>query len=320
MQLHAMTRRLMSALRALMRDVLSVYWPLLRVMVPTLLAVRVLSELGATEGLGRVLSPVMQLVGLPDAMGLVWAATMLTNLYTGLAVCFDLMSEVPLTVAQVSVLGTLLLVAHALPVEAAIARAAGVPVWATLTLRIGGALVLGAVLNAVYTAGGWLAGPATPVWQPAPVPEGWAPWLLAQGQMLLWVLVVISALMAVMALMRALHVERLLHAALAPVLRLIGIAPAAANITVVGATLGITLGAGLLLKDVRAGVLSRRDVFLALGFLGLFHSVIEDTLLVALMGAHMSAIVWARLAFALVVIALLARLPVLQRRLSEAAA
>ncbi|MCB1939494.1 MAG: hypothetical protein KDE64_09880, partial [Rhodocyclaceae bacterium] len=90
----------------------------------------------------------------------------------------------------------------------------------------------------------------------------------------------------------------------------------AANITIVGVMLGITLGAGLLLKDVRAGRLTRRDVFLTMGFLGLFHSAIEDTLLIALMGADLSGILWARLVFALVVIALLARVPALDRRLA----
>jgi len=320
MTVHSLLAPLVPALRQLARDVAGVYWQLLRVMVPTLIIVKLLELCGATEWLAVALSPLMQLVGLPDAMGLVWAATLLTNLYTGLAVFFDLMHGMSLTVAQVSVLGTLMLIAHAMPVEVAIARAAGVPAWATVLIRLGGALVLGTLLHAVYSAGGWLQMPAQPVWQGSPPPNGLADWALAQAEMLLWILLVITALMALMMLLRALRVERLLHAALAPVLRLIGIAPAAANITVVGAMLGITLGAGLLLKDVRAGLLSRRDVFLAMGFLALFHSIIEDTLLVSLMGAHMSAIFWGRLAFALGVTAVAARLPVLQRHLSGAVA
>lgn len=304
--------RVHAALRALVRDVAFVYGQLLRVMVPTLVIVKALEWLGATGWIAAALSPLMGWVGLPESMGLVWAATLLTNLYTGLVVFFDVAGGESLTVAQVSVLGILMLLAHALPMEVAVARAAGVSVWATLVLRLGGALALGAALAAIYGAGGWLGEPVMPVWRPEAVDPGLLAWALAQGRMLLWVLAVISALMALMAILRALRVERLLHRALAPVLRLIGIAPAAANITVVGVTLGITLGAGLLLKDVRAGVVSRRDVFLAMAFLGLFHSVIEDTVLILLLGADPGIIIGLRLLFALVVVGVLARLPVLQ--------
>ena len=84
-----------------------------------------------------------------------------------------------------------------------------------------------------------------------------------------------------------------------PLLRATGIGRNAANITVIGVTLGLTFGAGLLLRDIRSGTLSRRDVWLAIGFLGLAHSLIEDTLLILLIGADLSGILWARLVFAI---------------------
>ena len=74
-------------------------------------------------------------------------------------------------------------------------------------------------------------------------------------------------------------------------------------------------GAGLLLREVRSGTLSRRDVWLAIGFLGLAHSLIEDTLLILLIGADLAGILWARLVFAIVVIGILARLPAMRRHL-----
>ena len=54
--------------------------------------------------------------------------------------------------------------------------------------------------------------------------------------------------------------------------------------------------------------MSRRDIFLTMAFLGMCHSVIEDTLLIMLMGADLGAILWTRLAFAIVVTAVIARL------------
>jgi len=45
-----------------------------------------------------------------------------------------------------------------------------------------------------------------------------------------------------------------------------------------------------------------------MAFLGLCHSVIEDTLLILLMGADLSAILWICLIFAIAVTAFIARL------------
>ena len=44
-----------------------------------------------------------------------------------------------------------------------------------------------------------------------------------------------------------------------------------------------------------------------MAFLGLCHSLIEDTLLVLLLGADLSGILWMRLAYSLVVVAILNR-------------
>lgn len=301
------------ALRAFAAEVWQAYWQLLRLMVPALLLVKALDMLGATLWLGELLGPLMAIVGLPELTGIVWASVLLTNLYTGLVLFFALLPQMALSVAQASVLGTLMLVAHALPVEAAIARAAGVPWHVTLTLRVGGALLLGALLDRVYRLGGWLQQPIDPAWRPQPPADGLGAWLLDQAAVLASILLILAALMALLRMLRAIGVERLLHLALDPLLRLTGIGRQAANITVIGVMLGITFGAGLLLREVRSGAIERRDVWLAMGFLGLAHSLIEDTLLILLIGADLSAILWARLVFAIVVIALLARLPPLRR-------
>lgn len=304
-----LTQTLAAQARELGAESLSVYWTLLKVMVPALLVVKALELAGVTGGLAWLLSPSMQLVGLPDAMGIVWATVMLTNLYTAIAVYASFAAQEALTVAQVTVLASMMLVSHALPVEGAIARATGVRWHATLLVRVGGALVLGALLNLLYTGLGVLQQPAVLRWQPAPPDGSLATWALDQLQLLGTIFVVIVALMTLLRLLRALGVERLMHALLAPVLRLIGIRREAANATVIGITLGISFGGGLLIREARSGRLTRRDVFLVMTLLGLGHSVIEDTLLVLLLGADLSGILWARLAFALLVVTLIARWP-----------
>ncbi len=55
---------------------------------------------------------------------------------------------------------------------------------------------------------------------------------------------------------------------LRPVLTLLGISDRAAPLAIVGMTLGLTYGGGLIIQEARAGHLSRHDVFCALALLG----------------------------------------------------
>jgi spore maturation protein SpmB len=276
--------------------------------VPALIIVKVLDALGGTQFLASLLEPVMRLVGLPAEIGIVWAAAMLTSIYTSLAVFADMSLDTPLTIAQASVLGTMILVAHTLPVEGAVARATGVPWAATLLIRIGGALAIGSMLNAWYTGTHTFQEPAVMLWRPEVTDDTLAAWALAQLRSLAMIFVIIVSLMALLRILKALGVERLMHALLAPLLRVIGIGREATNVTIIGFTLGISIGAGLLIREARTGGLSRRDIFLTMAFLGLCHSVIEDTLLILLLGADLSAILWTRLAFAIAITAMLARI------------
>ena len=101
----------------------------------------------------------------------------------------------------------------------------------------------------------------------------------------------------------ALRLMRLLR----PVVRVLGLGRRAAPLTVTGMLLGLTYGGGLLIDEARSGELSPRAIFFSLALLSLCHSVIEDTLLMGVLGAHLSGILWARLAVAVAGVAVLVR-------------
>lgn len=54
-----------------------------------------------------------------------------------------LLKECPFSIAQVTVLSSMILIAHTLPIELSISQKAGVKLWYVLVLRILGAFVLG---------------------------------------------------------------------------------------------------------------------------------------------------------------------------------
>ena len=86
-----------------------------------------------------------------------------------------------------------------------------------------------------------------------------------------------------------------------PPLKLFGIQKEAMNIIIVGMTIGIQYGGGMLIKDVKSGKIDRQSVFLSVSLLNLLHAVIEDTILMALIGGHISGILFARIIFSLIV-------------------
>ena len=306
------------AIGSIVKDSLQVFVELLKVMLPALVAVKIAQTFGLVDSLGILLSPVMALLGLPAVLGIVWATALATNLFTALVVFFQMAGELSLTVEQVSVLGIILLLAHSLPVEGAVAKRAGIPWWTTITLRVGGAIVLGTAMHNAYSALDIYQMPAQFHWQPAQVDDTLLSWLVSQLYTLAIALVIITALITLMRILKALGIERLLHLMLAPFLRTLGIGKAATNVTVIGATLGLSYGAGLLIRDIDAGAMSRRDAYLSICFIGLAHSLIEDTLLILALGADLSSILWVRLAFAFVVIALIARLTANPRSMRSA--
>jgi hypothetical protein len=270
------------------KDTLKISGVLFKVMLPMALLAKLLKECGAVEVLAGLVAPLMNLVGLPGSMGLVWATSILTNLYGGMAVFATLAPEAHLTVAQVTVLCSMLLVAHAFPVELGVARQTGVRVRGMLLLRLLGALALGIILRSIYSAGDWLKAPNQALWNPPSSRPGWGTWALDQGRSLLAIFGIILVLVLLLKILAKIGVTAWLGRMLQPILRRLGISAEATPLTVVGVTLGLSYGGGLLIQHARTGEIADRDVFFSMALLGLCHSLIEDTLVMSAVGAHHS--------------------------------
>ena len=284
--------------KQLFDEVIAVSWPLFKLMVPIILIVKVLEEVGGIALLGQWLGPLMALVGLPQEMGLVWAATIATNIYGGMIVLYSFAGESNLTVAQMTVLSGLLLMAHGLPIEVRIAQLAGMRMRAAIITRMFGAFAFAWLLHVFYDQTQWLQEPAQMVWQPEPIADGLNYWLLSQLKALAMIQIIIIVLLTFLKILRVIGVEKIIQWLLHPILKLMG--KEATTITLVGITLGLSFGGGLLIKEAHAGHVSKKDVFSSLVLLGFCHSLIEDTLLVVLLGAHLSGVLWFRLVFAFI--------------------
>jgi len=302
------TERYLRITREVLAETVRVSWILFRITIPVVIVVKVLEELGAVRYVAKALGPVMELVGLPGTMGIVWATAMVTNLYGAMMAFVALAPQIHLTVAQVTILTSMMLVAHNLPVELRVAQRAGTRLIVMAIIRIGGALAFGGLLNLVYSQTGLLQHESVLLWQPPSIDASLGAWALGQVKNLVRIFIIVLALMALIRLLRRLRVIDLMERLLAPVLRVLGMTRAATDITVVGMVLGLAYGGGLIIRQVSSGQIPKQDVFFSLALMGLCHSLIEDTLLMAMIGGHLSGILFGRIVFALVCTFALARL------------
>ncbi len=292
----------------LFRNALRTSLILFRIIIPISIVTRFLQQWGVVDQFGILLGPVMELVGLPGQMGLVWATAMVTNIYGGMVVFATVAPGLDLTVAQVTVLSTMILVAHGLPVELRIAQKAGTRFRASVLIRVFGALLLGWLLHVSYQLSGTLQHANQALWSPPAIDPTWSAWLLAELRNMLIIFLIILTLMAVLQIMKKIGITNLMTRLLEPLLKLLGMSREAAPVTIVGMTLGLSYGGGLIIQEAQSGRLSKRDLFASVTLMGLCHSIFEDTLLMMVLGAHVSGIFWGRLLFSLVAIFLLVRL------------
>lgn len=304
---------LLSFLRRNASQTLAVYWLLVRITVPIAILTELFSRMGAVRALAPAFAPVMNLVGLPPELGLAWLTGMLVGIWGAVPLVFTLVPAASLSIADITVFSALILFAHGLPIEQKIIQKAGPGMVATTLLRVGGGLLYAFLLHHVLAATGWLAGPAAPVWLAAGAAPDWGAYLLNLAETMGWMFVILIALSFGLELLKAAGLMDLMMAALSPVLRLAGIRGEAGQLTAIGLFLGISYGAGLLIREAQSGAIAPRQIFLSCVFMGFAHSVIEDTIVVMSLGANLHGVLTGRLAFALAacaaIAALLRRLP-----------
>jgi hypothetical protein len=74
-----------------------------------------------------------------------------------------------------------------------------------------------------------------------------------------------------------------------------------APLAIIGITLGLAYGGGIILRETKSNNLTKKDTFLSLSMMGLSHSLIEDTLLLLTIGASLFGILMGRFLFTILV-------------------
>jgi hypothetical protein len=290
------------------KEAVSTTWTLLKIMIPISIIVKLITELGFVDVIGSALSPVMRLVGLPGELGIVWGAAMITNIYGGLVAFSTLAINHNYTVADLTVLAAMILIAHTLPIELRIAQKAGVRLWSMFVLRVGSAFMLGWILNIIFSTFKFHNNSPVILWNPGEIDPSITGVVINELKNYALIFLIIFGLLLLIKLLKISGFMDKVNNFLEPGLELIGMSKQSAPSAMIGMTLGLSYGGGLLINEAKSGKLTKKDVFMSFSLMGLSHSLIEDSLLMLSIGASISGILIGRLIFTIIIMIILIRL------------
>ena len=270
------------------RTALQSAWIIIKLVIPIYIIADILYYYNVLEKVAFLFEPFTGLLGLPVEAALSIISGVFLNLYAAIAFAAPL----DMTPHQWSVLAIFLGVCHSLIVENAIMKKLGISNFYSYTLRFGGGLVIA-----------WITYQMPSEWFSATVTSGTFVQKHYESFMDLITTSLSSALVLTVKII-------ILISVLIFVMDWIKTRPfvknSAKNVSkgftiTVGVILGITYGAGVLIKEKQSGALSRHDIFYIGTFLMICHAIIEDPLLFVIFGADLTIVIAVRVVAAIVI-------------------
>ncbi|MDY0390169.1 MAG: nucleoside recognition protein [Desulfobulbus oligotrophicus] len=259
---------------------------ILKFVVPLHILADILLYTGALTPLAFLFTPVTKLLDLPGEAAMALISGVLLNIYAGIAFAAPL----ELTPYQWTVLAVFLGVCHSMIVESAIMAKLGISYGYSIILRGVGACVT--VLPVLWMPTSFFKTGEQAQTITLPYHDSFQQMLVHSASsafaLSCKIIVLISVIIVVMDAVKA---SSWVQQRLAKVNTSFSI--------IVGQLLGITYGAGILIRETTQGTLSRKDIFFISTFLMICHSLVEDVLLFVLFGANYWVIIGVRFTAAL---------------------
>ena len=118
---------------------------LMKVILPVYAGVTVLGHTPVIAWISDLFAQIMSFAGLPGEAGIAFITGVLISMYAAIGIIIAL----PLTPWQLTTLALMLNLCHELVVETAILKKTGIIVWPIVLIRLGGAVLIGGLMNAI---------------------------------------------------------------------------------------------------------------------------------------------------------------------------
>jgi hypothetical protein len=273
---------------------------LLGLVAPISLATALLDWLGVLAWAAGLLAPLMGLLGLPGGAALVFITSAFLNIYSAIAVA----ASMSLDLRSATILAIMCLTAHNMIVETAVMRKTGSSGIKMVLLRVGFALLAAYAFNLLLPES-LRAIPFSSGADAAVRPDFLgmlAAWGRSTAALAAKIALIVLGISLAQRLLEEFGAMVFLSRLLAPVVKLLGLPASSSFLWIVINVVGYAYGAGIVEEKVKAGDLNGRDADLFNHHAGLCHSLVEDTILFAAVGAPLFWITVPRLVMALVAV------------------
>ncbi|KAF0825069.1 nucleoside recognition domain-containing protein [Cytobacillus firmus] len=274
-------------------------WTLGKVIFPVTLIVALLQHTPVLPWVIKLITPLMNLIGLSGDAAIPLVLGNFLNLYAGIGAILTL----DLTVKEVFIIAVMLSFSHNMLIETGVALKVGVKLWVVLTVRFGLALISAIVINLV-----WQGGSETAKYGFIPAKEeqvsGAMPIVLDALQTallgILQLAIIVIPLMIIIQILKDKQWLAVFSRRMAPVTRALGMKENTSTTLAAGLLIGLAYGAGVMIQAVEEDGVSKKDVTIAFIFLVACHAVVEDTLIFVPLGIPVLPLLLIRLGVAII--------------------
>ena len=184
--------------RELFLEIKEVAIPLYKILIPFVFIIKFFEVIGAIDFISKIFAPLMGLIGLPPELGIVWVTAITINIYAALVLLINLIPGLDVTVAQITILTTGILVCHNILIESAISKSAGVSFIYTSLFRLFSAFIICFILNSIYEAFNYLDYIYVPLFSIEPPQPGYVNWIIDEIKNLGIIFVIIVILITIL--------------------------------------------------------------------------------------------------------------------------
>ncbi|CAM3480245.1 nucleoside recognition domain-containing protein [Aeromicrobium ponti] len=274
-------------------------WTLGKVIFPVTLIVAMLQHTPVLPWVIKLITPLMNLIGLSGDAAIPLVLGNFLNLYAGIGAILTL----DLTVKEVFIIAVMLSFSHNMLIESGVALKVGVKLWVILAVRFGLAFLSAIVINLV-----WHGGSETAKYGFIPAKEeqvsGFFPIIMDALQTALLgifqLAIIVIPLMVAIQILKDKQWLAVFSKWMAPVTRALGMKENTSTTLAAGLLIGLAYGAGVMIQAVQEDGVSKKDVTIAFVFLVACHAVVEDTLIFIPLGIPILPLLLIRLGVAIV--------------------
>ena len=253
-----------------------------KLLIPASFVVTVLEWAGFLHWLEFALAPLMTLINLPGEAALPIISGMLMGNYVTIAI----LSVLPFTLAQITLISVFCMIAHNLVVEGVIQHNSGMNIARITIIRIVAAALTVLIISQFFT------GTSASIIVPAdfiaatPFVELLKTWAVNTGLLLLKVLGIIMGIMIALEVFKAMGWVEYVIRFFRPIMRVLGLSERASALWVTTSAFGLMFGGAVIMEEAKKSSLSREDLERLHISIGINHSMVEDPILFLALGIN----------------------------------